>query len=157
MTDHPTALKPGATAPDFTLPAGPDKKISLRDFRGRTVVLAFYPADFSPVCSAQLSEYTRQAPDLQRRNAQLIGISVDGAWCHAAFAKERGLAFPLLSDSEPKGAVARQYGVYREQNGITERALFVIDGDGVIRWSCVSPIGENPGAGGMLQALDALK
>jgi peroxiredoxin len=156
VTDHPTALKPGSPAPDFTLPAGPNRSVSLSDFRGRPVVLAFYPADFSPVCSAQLSEYSGILPDLRRRGVQLLGISVDGSWCHAAFAKERGLEFPLLSDSEPKGAVARQYGVYREQNGITERALFVIDSSGTVRWSYVSPIAENPGAAGILQALDAL-
>jgi peroxiredoxin len=156
MTDHPTALKPGAAAPEFTLPAGPDRRIALSDFRGQPVVLAFYPADFSPVCSVQLSEYNGILPALQRRGARLLGISIDGAWCHAAFTRDRGLEFPLLSDSEPKGAVARQYGVYREQNGISERALFVIDRDGIIRWSYVSPIAENPGSDGLLKALDAL-
>ena len=149
-------LAPGTAAPEFTLPAGPDRTISLRDFRGRPVVLAFYPADFSPVCSTQLSEYNGVLPAIEKHGAALLGVSVDGAWCHAAFARERGLTFPLLSDAEPKGAIARQYGVYREANGITERALFVIDGDGIIRWSYLSPIAENAGAGGLLSALDRL-
>lgn len=157
MTDtHPTALKPGTPAPDFTLPAGTNQQMSLTDFRGRPVVLAFYPADFSPVCSTQLSEYTRVLPEITARGAQVLGVSVDGVWCHTAFARDQQLGFPLLSDSEPKGAVARQYGVYRAQNGITERALFVIDRDGIIRWSYVSPIAENPGAAALLKALQAL-
>ncbi|HEX5475165.1 MAG TPA: redoxin domain-containing protein [Vicinamibacterales bacterium] len=151
-----SALKPGTPAPEFTLPAGTDKNISLKDFRGRPVVLAFYPADFSPVCSTQLSDYTRLLPEIESRGATILGVSVDGVWCHTAFARDQQLGFPLLSDSEPKGAVARQYGVYREQNGITERALFVIDRDGIVRWSYVSPIAENPGAEGMLKALQAL-
>jgi peroxiredoxin len=88
--------------------------------------------------------------------ATLLGISVDGVWCHSAFAETRHLHFPLLADFEPKGAVARQYGVYREADGITDRALFVIDGDGVIRWSYVSPFGVNPGADGILAALESL-
>jgi peroxiredoxin len=157
MTDSSvTALAPGTPAPDFTLPAGPDRTMSLRDFRGRPLVLAFYPADFSPVCSTQLAEYHEALSGVEQRGASLVGISVDGPWCHAAFARERGLTFPLLSDAEPKGAVARRYGVYREANGITERALFVIDADGIIRWSYVSPIAENPGAVGLLAALDRL-
>src|SRR5215472_7313800 len=90
-------------------------------------------------------------------DAELIGISVDGSWCHVAFAHERKLRFPLLADFEPKGEVARQYGVYRQHDGTTERALFVIDPDGIIRWSYVSPVGVNPGADGILRALEALK
>ena len=95
-------------------------------------------------------------PEFRRYNAELMGISVDGAWCHTAFAKDRKLRFPLLADFEPKGAVARTYGAYRQQDGVCERALFVIDPEGTISWSYVSPIGVNPGADGILSALEAL-
>jgi len=147
------ALGPGQSAPDFKLKSTPDQSVSLRDFRGRPVILAFYPADWSPVCGDQLGLYNEVLPEFRKYNAELIGISVDGAWCHAAFASERKYHFPLLADFEPKGAVARAYGVYREAAGETERALFVIDAHGVIRWSFVSPVGVNPGADGILSAL----
>jgi len=120
------------------------------------VILAFYPADWSPVCGDQMALYNEVLPEFERYGAQLLGISVDGVWCHAAFAKDRRLRFPLLADFEPKGDVARRYGVYRAGDGFTERALFVIDSEGIIRWSDVSPIDVNPGADGILRALDAL-
>src|SRR5438477_9248304 len=101
--------------------------------------------------------YNDVLPEFERYNAQLLGISVDGAWCHAAFARDRKLHFPLLADFEPKGAVARDYGAYRDKDGVSERALFVIDGDGVIHWSYVSPIGVTPGANGILAALEHLQ
>jgi len=149
-------LAPGTPAPDFTLHSTPDQTVSLRELRGRPVILAFYPADWSPVCGDQMSLYNEVLPEFQRYNAELLGISVDGSWCHAAFAGARKLHFPLLSDFEPKGAVARAYGAFREHDGFCERALFVLDADGVIRWSYVSPVGVNPGADGILRALDAL-
>ncbi|MFT0862619.1 peroxiredoxin [Ancylobacter sp. G4_0304] len=149
-------LEAGRTAPDFVLPATPDQRLSLSELRGSPVILAFYPADWSPVCGDQMALYNEVLPEFHRYGAQLVGISTDGVWCHAAFAGERHLHFPLLADFEPKGAVARTYGVYREPEGTSERALFVIDGDGVIRWSYVSPLGINPGADGILEALDAL-
>ena len=147
-------LAPGEPAPDFTLPSGPGQTLSLRDFRGKPVILAFYPADWSPVCGDQMALYNEVLPEFKRYGAELLGVSVDGVWCHKAFAEHRKLNFPLLADFEPKGAVARAYGVYRDGEGITERALFVIDGDGTIRWSYVSPIAVNPGADGILRALD---
>jgi peroxiredoxin len=149
-------LAPGTRAPDFTLGSAPAQQTSLTDYRGRPVILAFYPADWSPVCGDQMALYNEMLPEFERYGAQLLGISVDGVWCHAAFAKDRKLRFPLLADFEPKGEVARRYGVYRAGDGLTERALFVIDGDGLIRWSDVSPIDVNPGADGILRALDAL-
>ena len=149
-------LAAGTPAPDFTLPSAPDRTASLRDLRGRPVILAFYPADWSPVCGDQMALYNEVLPEFRRYQAELLGISVDGAWCHAAFASARNLRFPLLADFEPKGAVARRYGVYRDGDGFNERALFVIDGGGVIRWSYVSPVGVNPGADGILRALEAL-
>jgi peroxiredoxin len=149
-------LAAGTTAPDFTLPATPDQSLSLRDLRGRPVVLAFYPADWSPVCGDQMVLYNEILPDFREHGAKLLGISTDGAWCHDAFAKDRRLRFPLLADSHPKGAVARSYGAYREDDGVCERALFVIDGNGVIHWSYLSPIAVNPGADGILEALEEL-
>ncbi len=151
-----TALKTGVQAPDFFLSATPDQKVSLSEFRGRPVVLVFYPADWSPVCSDQLALYNELKPGFSEFEAQIIGISVDGVWCHLAFSKDRKLHFPLLSDFEPKGAVARQYGVYREREGQSERALFVIDAEGFVRWSHVSPVGINPGADGILKALESM-
>jgi peroxiredoxin len=154
---HGRALQPGTTAPEFTLKTTPDQSVSLSDFRGQPVILAFYPADWSLVCSDQMSLYNEILPEFRRHQAELLGISVDGAWCHAAFSTHRKLHFPLLADFEPKGAVARAYGVYRDSDGFTERALFVIDADGVIRWTHVSPVGVNPGADGILAALEMLQ
>ncbi len=150
-------LQPGTRAPNFDLPASPDQNLKLSDLRGRPVILVFYPADWSPVCGDQMTLYNESLEEFAlHHDAQVLGISVDSAWCHAAFAKARNLRMKLLADFEPKGAVARAYGVYRENDGICERALFVIDADGVIRWSYVSPIDENPGAHGILGALESL-
>jgi peroxiredoxin len=151
-----SALEPGTLAPGFTLPSTPEQRVSLSDFRGHPVVLAFYPADWSPVCGDQMALYNEMLGEFRKLEVQLLGISVDGVWCHAAFASDRKLHFPLLADFEPKGAVARQYGVYRDADGLTERALFVIDGAGIVRWSFVSPIGVNPGADGIFDALEAI-
>jgi peroxiredoxin len=156
-TAHSRELKPAGTpAPDFTLHATPDQALSLTDFRGQPVILAFYPADWSPVCGDQMALYNEILPEFHRFGAQMLGVSVDGVWCHSEFAKQRKLRFPLLADFEPKGGVARAYGAYREHDGTSERALFVIDGEGVIRWSYCSPVGVNPGADGILEALEAL-
>jgi peroxiredoxin len=152
-----TPLPGGTEAPEFTLRSTPDQWLNLADFRGHPVVLAFYPADWSPVCGDQMALYNEMLKDFHDLDAALIGISVDGAWCHAAFARDRHLHFPLLADFEPKGDVARRYGVYRDKDGVSERALFVIDADGKIHWSYVSPIGVNPGADGILSALEDLQ
>jgi peroxiredoxin len=151
-----TILSPGIQAPDFTLHVTPDQTLSLNELRGRPVVLAFYPADWSPVCGDQMALYNEMLPEFQKYNAELVGISVDGVWCHDAFAKDRHLHFPLLADFEPKGEVARKYGAYRQSEGVTERALFVIDKNGIITWSYRSPVAVNPGADGILQALEDL-
>ena len=103
-----TALMPGIQAPDFSLATAPDQKVALSDFRGRPVVLVFYPADWSPVCSDQLSLYNELRPEFSEFDAQVVGISVDGVWCHLAFSKDRKLQIPLLADFQPKGAAARQ-------------------------------------------------
>jgi peroxiredoxin len=147
-------LAPGVRAPEFTLHATPDQTVSLSDFQGRPVILAFYPADWSPVCGDQMALYNEILSEFTRYEAQLLGISVDGVWCHTAFHSDRKLRFPLLADFEPKGAVARLYHAYREEEGTTERALYVLDGEGIIRWSHLSPVGVNPGADGILRALE---
>jgi len=150
-------LRPGDAAPDFELQATPDQKLRLRDLRGRPVILAFYPADWSPVCGDQMALYNEILPEFHRFDAEMVGVSVDGIWCHLAFAANRKLRFPLLADFEPKGGVAAAYGAYRAEDGTSERALFVIDGDGTIRWSYLSPVSINPGADGILSALEALR
>ena len=150
------ALGPGTPAPDFSLKSTPDQTVALSELRGRPVILAFYPADWSPVCGDQMSLYNEVLPEFRRHDAELLGISVDGAWCHAAFARDRKLHFPLLADFEPKGGVAKKYNAYREEDGTTERALFVIDSEGKITWSYCSPVSINPGADGILEALEKL-
>jgi peroxiredoxin len=149
-------LQPGIAAPAFTLPSAPDQQQSLLQYRGRNVVLVFYPFDWSPVCGDQLALYNELLEEFQALNAQILGISVDSVWSHAAFTQDRKYRFPLLADFEPKGQVARDYGVYEGHEGCAERALFVIDGAGVIRWQYLSPMDVNPGADGILTALEAL-
>jgi peroxiredoxin len=152
-----TSLLAGTGAPDFELHSTPDEAVSLAQFRGQPVILAFYPADWSPVCTDQMALYQELLPEFHKFNAQLLGISVDGVWSHVAFARDRNLHFPLLADFEPKGAVARAYHVYRDEDGTSERALFVVDAKGIVAWSYVSPVGVNPGADGILRALESLQ
>jgi peroxiredoxin len=129
----------GARAPDFALPDPNGQMVRLSDERGKPVVLIFYPLDWSPTCSDQLSLYQSELAEFEQRGAQVLAISVDSLYSHGAWAAVRGLSFPLLADFQPKGAVAKQYQVYREQDGFSERALYVIDGDGIIRYAHVSP------------------
>jgi peroxiredoxin len=157
MAERPTtALPAGEPAPDFTLKSTPDQAVSLSDFRGSPVIIAFYPADWSPVCTDQMALYNEVLPEFKHYGAALVGISIDHAWCHVAFADSRKLRFPLLADFHPKGETAQRYGVYDDEIGMSKRALFVLDGDGVIRWSYVAPVGINPGADGILAALEAM-
>ena len=149
-------LAAGTPAPDFTLRVTPDQSLTLSNLRGRPVILAFYPADWSPVCGDQVTLYNEVLPEFHKHKAELLGVSVDGVWCHAAFARDRRLHFPLLADFEPKGEVARKYSAYRAHEGVCERALFVLDRQGVIAWSYCSPIAVNPGADGILDALETL-
>jgi len=149
-------LAPGTAAPDFRLRVTPDQWLSLSDLKGRPVILAFYPADWSPVCGDQVALYNEILPEFHKHRAELLGISVDGAWCHAAFVKDRRLHFPLLADFHPKGAAAKSYGAYNEQEGVCERALFVLDNKGIIFWSYRSPMAVNPGAEGILDALEQM-
>jgi peroxiredoxin (alkyl hydroperoxide reductase subunit C) len=130
--------------------------VSLKDFLGKPVILVFYPADFSPVCGSELTLFNEVLPEFKKYDAQLFGISVDNIWSHLAFIKDRNLHFPLLSDFNPKGEVSRLYNAYLEKDGLSKRALYVIDKDGVIAWSYISPTGINPGADGVLSALEEL-
>jgi peroxiredoxin len=149
-------LKKNDIAPAFNLYATPDQKIKLADFKGRNVVLAFYPADWSLICSDQMALYNEMLKYFKEYDAQLLGISVDSKWCHLAFSQSRNLHFPLLSDFEAKGEVAKKYGVYNEDEGVAERALFVINKQGVIEWSYLSPMAVNPGADGILETLESI-
>jgi peroxiredoxin len=149
-------LSKGTIAPQFELFATAEEKFSLSQLKGKPVILAFYPADWSPVCGDQMSLYNETLRLFQKYNAEIIGISVDSKWCHMAFSHDRNLHFRLLSDFEPKGAVSRLYGAYNETEGESKRALFVIDEQGIIQWSYLSPDGINPGADGILDALEKL-
>jgi peroxiredoxin len=150
-------LTAGTTAPNFTLKVTPDQNLSLSELAGKPVILVFYPADWSPVCGDQLALYNEVLPEFRKHDAQLLGVSVDGVWCHKAYVQARRLHFSLLADFHPKGAVATNYGAYRETEGVCERALFVIDPKGVIFWSYCSPIAVNPGADGILDALEQIR
>ena len=146
----------GTQAPEFALFTTPDQQIKLSQLKGKKVILAFYPADWSPVCGDQMSLYNETLKMFRKQNAEMIGISVDSKWCHLAFSQDRKLHFPLLADFEPKGAVSKLYDVYDEQEGECERALYVIDENGIIQWNYLSPVGMNPGADGILDALDEM-
>jgi peroxiredoxin len=150
------ALNARVTAPDFTLFETPERQMCLSDL-GTPVVLIFYPADWSPVCSDELSVFSAANKLFQAHGAQLLGISVDSKWSHQAFKADHQLGFPLLADFHPKGDTARAYGVYRHDDGISERALFVIDADRCVAWSQVSPLDVSPGADGALRAVEALQ
>jgi peroxiredoxin len=148
-------IEAGTPAPDFTLRDQDGNEVSLEDLKGQTSVLAFYPLDFSPVCTDQLNVYQEVLPELERRGAKLYGVSVDSAFCHKAFQKHLGTSIPLLADFEPKGEVARKYGVYQDDRGVNQRALVMIGPDGIVQWSHRSPSPlEIPGANLIFDALD---
>ena len=149
-------LQKGTPAPDFSLYSTPDKTVKLSDFRGKRVIIAFYPADWSPVCGDQMALYNEMLNYFRKYNAELLGISVDSKWCHAAFEEDRKIQFPLLADYEPKGAVSKLYGAYDEAEGSSARALFIIDEAGIIQWSYLSPMDINPGADGIMEQLELL-
>jgi peroxiredoxin len=156
MADSNGLPGPGERAPSFSLKASPERWLALSDLRDGPVIIAFYPADWSPVCSDQMALYQAVLPEFARFGATTLGISVDGVWCHRAFAESRRLEFPLLADFEPKGAVARAYGSYDSTEGEAKRTLFVLDREGVVAWSYLSPPDVNPGADGILTALESL-
>jgi peroxiredoxin len=147
-------IEAGSPAPEFTLRDQDGNNVSLADYRGRTVVLVFYPADFSRVCTDQLSVYQEVLPQFEEAGTQLVGISVDGAFCHKAFQEHQGLTIPLLADFHPKGEVAKAYGVWSEEHGVAGRALVMVGADGVVQWSYMSPPLEVPGANLIFDALE---
>lgn len=135
----------GGIAPTFVLQNAAEEDVRLEDFRGAPVLLVFYPLDWSPVCGDQLAEIRDRHSEFRDLWVQVVGVSVDSTYSHAAYAASTALPFPLLADFHPKGAVSTAYGVYNEEFGHTERALFLIDGDGVLRWKTVVRPWENPG------------
>jgi peroxiredoxin len=148
----------GETAPDFTLRNQDGENVSLSDFRGRRVLLVFYPFDFSAVCTDQLSVYQEVKPDIEEQGVELVGISVDHPYAHKAFQEKLGIDTTLLADFEPKGEVARAYGSFVDSGGMANRTLVLIDPDGVVEWSHESPsLGESPGANVIFDALAATK
>jgi peroxiredoxin len=157
---NPTALikplAPGTAAPDFVLHSTTGDSVQLSSRRGHPVILAFYPADNSPVCSNQLALYNEALPIFGQYNADLFGLSIDDPASHASFARNLNLSFSLLADHDPLGAITKTYGVFDENKNNAGRALFVIDSQGIIRWSYLSPTNINPGANGILAALDKL-
>jgi peroxiredoxin len=147
-------IEVGQQAPDFTLRNQEGEKVSLADYRGRKLMLVFYPADFSPVCGDQFSIYQEVKPQIDEAGAELVGISVDSAWAHRAFQEKLGFEFTLLADFEPKGEVARAYGSYIDRVGTANRTLVLIDEDGKVAWTYESPNpGEFPGANIIFDAL----
>jgi peroxiredoxin len=147
-------IEPGTPAPDFELPNHRGEPVRLADFRGRKLMLCFYPNDFSPVCSDQLSLYQEVLSEVRAKGAELVGISTDGSWAHNAFRKHLGLEMTLLADFHPKGEVSRAYGAYLEDWGTTNRSLVLIDQDGVVRWVHAEPTPLSiPGANLIFDAL----
>ncbi len=156
-------IQVGAQAPDFELPSSelendkPGKKIKLSDFRGKkNVVLAFYPLDFSPVCTGEMQCFRDDLSALDGVDAQVIGVSVDSAWTHAAFKRELGLKFPLVADFHPKGEMAAKFGLYLADKGITGRATVVVDKSGKVAWAKEQGLGEARDNKAIIAALAAL-
>jgi peroxiredoxin len=149
-------VEPGTPAPDFSLPDQSGNMVSLGDFAGRKLMLCFYPLDFSPVCSDQLSIYQEVLPEIEAKGAELVGVSVDSAYCHRAFREHLNLTMPLLADFHPKGAMSRDYGAYQDDFGTDKRSLVLVGEDGVVRWSYASPSPKDiPGANLIFDALAA--
>ena len=149
-------IMPGDKAPEFTLKGHDDKEYKLSDFRGQRVVLAFYPLDFSPVCSKEHACFVDDLKQFESLNAKVFGISVDSVWAHKAFAEKLGIRYPLLADFQPKGAVAQRYGLYLEEKGITNRATVVIDGEGIVRQVVVHDIPEQRSNAAIVEALKTI-
>lgn len=149
-------IEAGEPAPEFTLRDQDGKRVSLSDYRGRKVLLIFYPLDFSPVCSDQLSVYQEVKPQIEAKGVELVGISVDSGFAHKAFQRELGIDTTLLADFEPKGEVARAYGAYIEKVGHANRSLVLVDEEGTVEWAHESPTPlEIPGANLIFDALDS--
>lgn len=147
-------IEPGAKAPEFTLRDQDGNEVRLSDFAGRKLILCFYPADFSPGCTDQLSLYQEVLEEIEAAGASLVGVSVDSRYCHRAFREHLNLTMPLLADFHPKGEMSRAYGAYIEERGHTNRSLVLVDEDGIVRWVYQSPTPkEVPGANLIFDAL----
>jgi peroxiredoxin len=152
-----TGLEPGTPAPDFALPAADGTIVRLSELRGTPVALVFYPLDWSPGCSVQLELYQQEHEEFAARGIQLLGVSVDSIYSHGAWAAVRGIHYPLLSDFQPRGETARAYNVWRNTDGHSERAVYLIDADGIIRWAHVSErLKELPNFEELVDALDLI-
>ena len=149
-------IEAGASAPDFRLPDQDGNPVSLEELRGTSVLLVFYPADFSPVCTDQLSVYQRSLAEFEERGVRLLGISVDSASCHNAFQEHLGVTIPLLADFHPKGEVSKLYGVWSERYGQSSRALVLVAPDGTVAWSHLAPALDYPGTDLILQKLSSI-
>jgi peroxiredoxin len=148
-------IEPGTPAPEFSLPDQDGNMVGLGDFAERKLVVCFYPLDFSPVCTDQLGIYQEVLGDIEAKGADLVGVSVDSAYCHRAFRESLNLKFPLLADFHPKGAMSRRYGAYQEDFGANNRSLVLVGEDGVVRWSHASSSPkEIPGANLIFDALE---
>lgn len=156
MPDPQVPLAAGSSAPHFTLHDGPHSTMGLADLLGRAAVLVFYVADWHPVASDQLGQLTELQPEFERLRSSVVGIAVDSPWSHAAFAAEKSITVPLLSDDAPAGHVARAFGVYSSASGRSERALFVLDASGTVVWSGTFPDTVNPGVDAVLSALETI-
>ena len=156
MDDSLVPLRAGTAAPDFTLRCTPSQTLSLHRLAGQPIILVFFPTAFEPVSREQLTLYQEYLPQLETLHVQILGISADHAWCHEAFSREAGITFPLLADTPPRGRVSQLYGVYRESEHATGRALFVIDSSGIICFGNVYPELLNPGVGDVLTVLESL-
>jgi peroxiredoxin len=149
-------IEAGQRAPDFALPDQDGNEVTLESLRGKRVVLVFYPADFSPVCTDQLNVYQEVLGELKERGVELYGVSVDSNWCHRAFRQHLGVDIPLLADFHPKGEMSKAYGVWAEGYGVAKRALVMVGPDGTVEWAFKSPSPlEIPGANLIFDALEA--
>jgi len=157
LDDMRPPLSPGTPAPDFVLHDAPHSRVTLADFSNRLLVLVFYVADWHPVATAQLRLYQDLLPHLRHLGAAVVGVSTDGCWSHAAYARAIDVRFPLLADDAPPAALAHAYGVYASSTRRSQRAIFVVDGRAIVRWSATFPDNVNPGADGMLSALEGLR
>ena len=128
------AIAVGQPAPDFTLKDQNQKDVKLSEYRGKKVVIVFYPLDWSPVCTNEHTCFVSDLRQFEKLNAQVLGLSVDSVWSHKAFAEKLGIRYPLLADFQPRGAVAEKFGVYLADKGITGRAIAIVDKAGKIAW-----------------------
>ncbi|MGA8075240.1 MAG: redoxin domain-containing protein [Candidatus Acidiferrales bacterium] len=150
------AIQVGAAAPDFALKDQNQKEVKLADYRGKKVVIVFYPLDWSPVCTNEHACVVNDMKRFTQLEAQILGISVDSPWSHKAFAEKMGITYPLLADFQPRGAAADKFGVYLADKGITGRAIAIIGKDGKVAWFKQYDIPTVPDMNEVAQALSTV-